>query len=94
VVGFLHNSLVRYSSSSSLERVSSPLEAYLEEEGVCVFTFLLLSLTMRHVCLERLGKSELLGEDLPLTTMVVKSSLSDSELSSFNSHSCPIWASL
>jgi hypothetical protein len=35
---------------------------------------------MRHVCLGRFGKSDLLDEALPLIAMVAKSSLSDSEL--------------
>jgi hypothetical protein len=42
---------------------------------------------MRHVCLERLGKSDLLDKDLPMMAMVAKSSLFDSELSSLEFHS-------
>jgi hypothetical protein len=60
---------------------------YLREEEVLDFTFFLPSLAMRHVCFEILGKSDLFDEDLPLTPMVAKSSLSDSELSSLEFHS-------
>jgi hypothetical protein len=52
--------------------------------GFCLF---LPSFAMRHVCFERLGKSDLLDEVLPLIAMVATSSLSDSELSSLEFHS-------
>jgi hypothetical protein len=60
---------------------------YLGEEGAFVFTFFLPSFTMRHVCLKRFGKSDLLDEALPLMAMVAKLSLSDSELSPLEFHS-------
>jgi hypothetical protein len=47
---------------------------------------------MRYVFFERLGKSDLLDEVLPLIAKVVTSSLSDSEFSSFEFHSWPTWA--
>jgi hypothetical protein len=42
---------------------------------------------MRHVCFERFENNDLLDEALPFMAMVVKSSLSDSELSSLEFHS-------
>jgi hypothetical protein len=45
------------------------------------------SFAIRQVCFERLGKSDLLKEDLPLMGMVAKSSLSDLELSPLEFHS-------
>jgi hypothetical protein len=89
----LQNSLGRGSSSSLegisslLEGISSSLETYLGEDEPLIFTYFLLSFAMR---LERLGKSDLLDEDSPLMTIVAKSSLSDSELSSLESHSYSI----
>jgi hypothetical protein len=62
---------------------------YLGEEGALILTLFLLSFAMRHVCLERLGKSDLLDNDFSLMAMVAKSSLSDSELSSLEFHSLP-----
>jgi hypothetical protein len=44
--------------------------------SIC-FYLILPSLAMRHVCLGRFGKSDLLDEDLPSMAMVDKSSLSD-----------------
>jgi hypothetical protein len=41
---------------------------------------------MRQVYFERLGKCELLDENLPMMAMVAMSSLSDSELSSLEFH--------
>jgi hypothetical protein len=61
---------------------SSSLQTYLEEEDALVFTFFLSFFAIRHVCLEKLGKSDLLIYDLPLMTLVAKSPLSDLELSS------------
>jgi hypothetical protein len=55
-----------------------------------VFTLFLFLFVMRHVCLERFRKNGLFEEDSPLMTMVAKLSLSDLELSSLESHSCPI----
>jgi hypothetical protein len=95
-LGFLQNSLGRGSSSSLegisslLEGISSSLKTYLGEDEPLIFTYFLLSFSMRPVCLERLGKSDLLDEDSPLMTIVAKSSFSDSELSSLESHSCSI----
>jgi hypothetical protein len=51
---------------------------YLTEEGAFDFTFILLSFAMRHVCLGRFRKSDLLDKTLPLMAMVATSSLSDS----------------
>jgi hypothetical protein len=48
---------------------------------------------MRQVCLEILGKSDLLEEDLPLIVVVAKSPHSNLELSLLDSHSCPMCAS-
>jgi hypothetical protein len=62
---------------------------YLREEGALIFTLFLSFFAMRHVYLGRLRKSDLLDEDLPLMAMVVKLSLSDSELSSLEFHSWP-----
>jgi hypothetical protein len=60
---------------------------YLGEEEDYNFTFFLLSFVMRHVCLGRFEKSDLLDEALPLMALVAKSSLSDSEFSSLEFHS-------
>jgi hypothetical protein len=60
---------------------------YLEEEEAFDFTFFFLSFAMRHVCLGRFGKSDLLDEALPLMAMVAKSSVSNSKLSSLDFHS-------
>jgi hypothetical protein len=62
-------------------------QAPMGEEEALDFTFFLPSITMRHVCFESLGKSDLLDEALPLMAMVAMSSLSDSELSSLVFHS-------
>jgi hypothetical protein len=75
--------------SSSLA-TSSLLLTYLEED--LIFTNLLLSFTMRHVCLApfpllKLRKSDFLDEE-SLTAIVAMPSSSKSELSSFESHSC------
>jgi hypothetical protein len=87
-IRILQSSLEReLSSSSSLESVSSSLVAYLGEEGALVFTFFLPSFAMRHVCLGRLGKSDLLDMDLPLMLMVAKSSLFNLKLLSLKFHS-------
>jgi hypothetical protein len=51
------------------------------------FYIFLPSFAIRHVCFESLGKSDLIDEVLPLTAMIVTSSLSDSELSSLEFHS-------
>jgi hypothetical protein len=83
------------SSSSSLESSSSSLETYLGGEDID-FTFFLLSFGMRqvHFPLLRFGKSDLLEEeDEPLIATVATSSLSESELSSSESHSFPTCAS-
>jgi hypothetical protein len=64
----------------------------LREEEALNFTFFLLFFAMRHVCLGRFIKSDLLDEALPLMLMVAKSSLSDSELSSLEFYSLPILA--
>jgi hypothetical protein len=58
----------------------------LEQEKAFDFTFFLLSFAIRHVCLGRFGKSDLLDEALPLMVMVATSSLSDKELSSLEFH--------
>jgi hypothetical protein len=79
-------------SSLSLESSSSSLETYLGGE-VLGFTYLLLFSAMRQVCfpLLRMGKRDLLEvEDKPLITTVVIPSLSESKLSSSESHSLPI----
>jgi hypothetical protein len=68
-------------------KVSSSLVTYLEEEEAFDFTFFFLSFAMRHVCLGRFGKSDLLDEAFPLITMVATSSLFGSELSSLEFHS-------
>jgi hypothetical protein len=60
---------------------------YLGEEEAFDFTFFFLSFAIRHVCLGRIGKSDLLDEVLPLMVMVATSSLFDSELSSLEFHS-------
>jgi hypothetical protein len=46
-----------------------------------------LSFAMKHVCLERFKKSDLLDEALSLMAMVATSSLSNLELSSLEFHS-------
>jgi hypothetical protein len=81
------------SSSSSLESSSSSLETYSGGEDL-EFTFLLLYFSMRQVCfpLLRFGESDLLEEELLIAT-VATSSLSESRLSSSESHSLPICAS-
>jgi hypothetical protein len=56
------------------------------------FYLFLHSFGMRHLCFESLGKSDLLDGVLPLIAMVATSSLSDSELSSFEFYSWPTWA--
>jgi hypothetical protein len=56
------------------------------EQEKADFTFFLLSFAIRHVCLGRFGKSDLLDEALPLMVMVATSSLSDSKLSSLEFH--------
>jgi hypothetical protein len=62
---------------------------YLREEEVLDFTFFLPYFAMRHVYFERLVKSDLLGEALPLMAMVATSSLSNLELLSLEFHSYP-----
>jgi hypothetical protein len=80
-------------SSSSLESSSSSLETYLGGEDLN-FTFLL-SFAIRQVYfpLLRFGKSDLLEEEEPLIATVATSTLSESELSSLESHSLPMCAS-
>jgi hypothetical protein len=51
------------------------------------FTFFLFFFAMRHVCLGRFRKSDLLDEALPLMAMVATLSLSDSKPSSLEFHS-------
>jgi hypothetical protein len=60
---------------------------YLGEEEALDFSFFLLSFVMRHVCLGRFRKSDLLDKTLPFTAMVAESSLFDSEFSSLEFHS-------
>jgi hypothetical protein len=80
------------SSSSSLQSILSSLETYLGG-GVLGFTFLLLSFSIRQVCspLLRLEKRDLLEEEeKPLIATMTTPSLSESELSSSESHSLPM----
>jgi hypothetical protein len=60
---------------------------YLGEGEAFDFTFFLLSFAMKYACLGGFGKSDLLGEALPLMAMVVTSSLFDSEFSSLEFYS-------